>query len=65
MVDTSRTRFPETMTTLAHEPQPGTLETYAQDLVEKVKDYAREEPISFGLVALGVGFVLGWRLKPW
>jgi hypothetical protein len=28
-------------------------------------DYARREPWAFGAWALGIGFVLGWKLKPW
>ena len=28
-------------------------------------DYARERPEVCALWALGIGFVLGWRLKPW
>ncbi len=35
------------------------------DLIAKIEDFAREHPLSFGLYALGVGFVLGWKLKPW
>lgn len=35
------------------------------NLIEKIEDFARENPLSFGLYALGIGFVLGWRLKPW
>ena len=65
MVDTARSRFPESMVMLAHEPGGGSLEDYAQDVVERVKQYARDEPVSFALWAFGIGFVLGWRLKPW
>ena len=35
------------------------------EVLVRLKDYAREHPVSFGLWALGVGFVLGWKLKPW
>jgi hypothetical protein len=34
-------------------------------LIDWIEDYARAHPISFGLYALGLGFVLGWKLKPW
>jgi len=27
--------------------------------------YARKKPGSAALISLGVGFVLGWKLKPW
>jgi ElaB/YqjD/DUF883 family membrane-anchored ribosome-binding protein len=36
-----------------------------EDLVKYARDYARERPESAALICLGVGFVLGWRLKPW
>jgi len=65
MVDTAQTRFPDEMVSLAQHPHPESLESYAQDAVEKVKQYARDEPVSFALWAFGIGFVLGWRLKPW
>ncbi|WP_435019601.1 hypothetical protein TA3x_001380 [Tundrisphaera sp. TA3] len=65
MVDTVRSRFPESMHQAAHSSQAGDLESLALDAVERVRKYAREEPISFGLWALGIGFVLGWKLKPW
>lgn len=65
MVDTARTQFPDAMVSLAHDPRPETLEGYAMDAVERAKQYARDEPITFALWAFGIGFVLGWKLKPW
>lgn len=35
------------------------------DLVEYAKTYAREKPEVAALWCLGIGFVLGWKLKPW
>jgi hypothetical protein len=35
------------------------------DLIEYARTYAREKPETFALTCLGVGFILGWRLKPW
>jgi hypothetical protein len=35
------------------------------DLVEYARDYARERPQTAALICLGVGFILGWKLKPW
>ena len=37
----------------------------ARDLVEYFKEYAREKPEVAALWCLGIGFVLGWKLKPW
>jgi hypothetical protein len=35
------------------------------DTIEYLRDYAREKPESAALWCLGIGFVLGWKLKPW
>ncbi len=47
------------------EAEPGLPETLAQNSLQFIEDYARERPISLALWALGIGFVLGWKLKPW
>ena len=39
--------------------QPG------QDLVRYLTEYARERPDVAALWCLGLGFILGWKLKPW
>jgi ElaB/YqjD/DUF883 family membrane-anchored ribosome-binding protein len=39
--------------------------TLARQGVEYIEAYAKEKPISLALWALGIGFVLGWKLKPW
>ncbi len=36
-----------------------------QDLMEYAQEYAREKPEMVALMCFGVGFVLGWKLKPW
>jgi hypothetical protein len=35
------------------------------DLVEYCKEYARQKPEMMALWCFGIGFVLGWKLKPW
>lgn len=35
------------------------------DIVEYLIEYAREKPGYAALFCVGVGFVLGWKLKPW
>jgi len=65
MVDTARIRFPDDMTQASRFPDSSTLESLATDTLERVKLYARDEPVSFALWAFGIGFVLGWKLKPW
>jgi hypothetical protein len=37
----------------------------SQDLMEYFREYARERPEAVALWCLGIGFVLGWKLKPW
>lgn len=35
------------------------------DLMVYFREYARENPETVALWSLGVGFILGWKLKPW
>ena len=37
----------------------------ADDVVQYLKDYARARPDVAALWCFGVGFILGWKLKPW
>ena len=36
-----------------------------EDIVQYAKQYARQNPDKAALWCLGLGFVLGWKLKPW
>jgi len=36
-----------------------------KDIVTYFKAYAKEKPEVAALWCFGVGFVLGWKLKPW
>jgi hypothetical protein len=65
MIDTLRESFPADMAHAAERPAMGDWEGMANDAIDWLKDQAREHPTSFGLWALGIGFVLGWKLKPW
>jgi hypothetical protein len=48
-----------------HTYQPkGTLRP-SRDLVEYLRLYASEKPKVTALWCFGIGFVLGWKLKPW
>jgi len=42
-------------------------ETLAQcsDIIDFAQRYTRERPGVVALWCLGIGFVLGWKLKPW
>ncbi len=35
------------------------------DIVEYLKAYAREKPDVAALWCFGIGFIVGWKLKPW
>lgn len=37
----------------------------AKDFVWYVKEYARQKPDVAALWCFGIGFVLGWKVKPW
>jgi hypothetical protein len=36
-----------------------------RDVVQQLRKYARENPESAALWCVGIGFVLGWKLKIW
>jgi hypothetical protein len=36
-----------------------------EDLMAYCREYAREKPEVVALWCLGIGFMLGWKLKPW
>jgi ElaB/YqjD/DUF883 family membrane-anchored ribosome-binding protein len=40
-------------------------ETTIRSVSETIEDYARENPLTFAAWAFGIGFILGWKLKPW
>lgn len=35
------------------------------DITEYVKAYAQQNPGTAALWCFGIGFVVGWKLKPW
>jgi ElaB/YqjD/DUF883 family membrane-anchored ribosome-binding protein len=35
------------------------------DLQCYTKQYVQEQPETAALICLGIGFILGWKLKPW
>ncbi len=41
------------------------VETTLRSVAETAEDYARENPLTFAAWAFGIGFILGWKLKPW
>jgi hypothetical protein len=35
------------------------------DMMIYLREYARERPEVVALTCFGIGFILGWKLKPW
>lgn len=35
------------------------------DVIQYVREYTRERPEAVAMACFAVGFILGWRLKPW
>ena len=35
------------------------------DLIDYVREYARQKPEVAAMWCFGIGFVVGWKLKPW
>lgn len=56
-------------TDLRYNAEPITAPDYPlrpyDDLVDYVHEYARQKPEVVALACLGIGFILGWKLKPW
>ncbi len=44
---------------------PGQQMDVGRDLVDYLKEYAREKPEVAALWCFGIGFILGWKIKPW
>ncbi|TWT73560.1 hypothetical protein Pla123a_38960 [Posidoniimonas polymericola] len=35
------------------------------DISEYIKEYARQKPEVAAMWCFGIGFIIGWKLKPW
>jgi hypothetical protein len=46
-------------------PEAGALPAFLEQTLGSLEDYARREPWAFAGWVFGVGFILGWKLKPW
>ena len=59
-------RYPNDMVRASHTRlQENWAESTIRSVVEGVEDYARRKPLKFAAWVFGIGFVLGWKLKPW
>jgi hypothetical protein len=55
---------------MAYEAEPRSLEQSLElrpldDFMSYLREYTRERPEVVALTCFAVGFVLGWKLKPW
>lgn len=44
---------------------PLALPASIENLLNRIESYGREQPLAFAAWMFGIGFVLGWKLKPW
>jgi hypothetical protein len=58
-------KYPENMVRSSGIDTTHWAESTLYSVVDCIEDYAREKPIPFALWTFGIGFVLGWKLKPW
>lgn len=58
-------RYPDDMMWAARTEPAHWSESTINSVVSTVEDYARAQPLAFGMWAFGIGFVLGWKLKFW
>jgi hypothetical protein len=57
-------------TDMTYEAEPRSMEHSADlrpldDVLSYLREYARERPEVMALTCFAVGFILGWKLKPW
>jgi hypothetical protein len=43
----------------------GSFPPLVENVLNSLEEYGREKPLTFGLWMMGIGFVLGWKLKIW
>lgn len=65
MIDVARERWPADLRRASNVSRHDGFEGLAEGFVESIRRYVHEEPESAALWALGLGFVLGWKLKIW
>jgi hypothetical protein len=65
MYEATRIEYPADMPRAPEERAHGLVESTARELLDSWERYARQKPASAALWALGIGFVLGWKLKLW
>jgi hypothetical protein len=62
---TYEVKYPDNMVSAGGVDTSNWAETTIHSVVDCLEDYARAKPVSFALWTFGIGFALGWKLKPW
>jgi hypothetical protein len=57
--------YPKDMVRAAGSDTVNWAESTIYSVVDCLQDYARAKPLSFAMWSFGIGFALGWKLKPW
>ncbi len=65
MSTASDVRYPDDMVRASHGGEENWAEGAIRSVTNTVEDYARREPLKFAAWVFGIGFILGWRIKPW
>jgi hypothetical protein len=57
--------YPRDMVRAVQRPANTWAESTIHAAVECIEHRARTRPLSFAIWSFGIGFLLGWKLKPW
>jgi hypothetical protein len=58
-------QYPKDMMRAGRGTAPNWPSSTIRSVVDSIEDYARAKPLAFALWSFGIGFALGWKLKPW
>jgi ElaB/YqjD/DUF883 family membrane-anchored ribosome-binding protein len=64
MVDTARWNYPPDMIRAASYSNDA-FAGWVGERLDRIREFVREKPEQAIVMAVGIGFVLGWKLKPW
>ncbi len=65
METTYDVKYPDDMVRSGEAQSVNWAESTIHSVVDCIEDYARARPLSFAMWTFGIGFALGWKLKPW
>lgn len=65
MTTSYEVKYPDNMVQAGGIDTSNWAETTIHSVVDCIEDYARAKPVPFALWTFGIGFALGWKLKPW